>query len=226
VLAGRGGTARGGGPALERAAGELRADVVRVDAGVAPARDPAGGPALEVAEVATAVDAGRALAARAARDGITVLAGAAPSPGAAIAATSLAAALSGRPPAGPHAGPAARALARHAGTTRGPLGALRRLGHGDLALLCGLALGAGEHGLGYLCDGLTGTAAAAVAVAVEPDLRPRLLAGRRAAEAGHGDLLDHLGLAPAIDLALRADDGSGALAAVALLRLAAALAQD
>jgi nicotinate-nucleotide--dimethylbenzimidazole phosphoribosyltransferase len=221
---GRGGAAPDGAPALDGAARELHADVVRVDPGLPPSRDPAAGPALEVAEVAAAVDTGRELAARAARDGITVLAGAAPSPGAAVAATSLAAALTGRPPAGPHAAPAARSLARHAGAVRGPLGALRRLGDADVALLCGLALGAGEQGLGYLCDGLTGTAAAAVAVAVEPGLLPRLLAGPRAAQPAHGDLLDHMGLEPAVDLALGGDDGTGALAVVAMLRVAAALA--
>src|SRR5207247_1091596 len=60
--------------------------------------------------------------------------------------------------------------------TRGPLGALRRLGGGELTVLAGLALGAGERGLGYVCRGPAATAAAAVAVAVEPGLRPRLLA--------------------------------------------------
>jgi len=210
---------------LERAAGQVDADVVRVDPGVPPGRDPAGGPALEVAEVAAAVDAGRELAARAAGEGITVIAGAAPSAEAAAAATALAAALTGRPPAGPLAAPAARALARHAGAARGPLGALRRLGDGDVALLCGLALGAGERGLGYVCDGPAGTAAAAVAAAVEPDLRPRLVAGRGPVELAHADLLDHLALDPVLDSALGDTDGTGALATIALLRLAAALSR-
>jgi nicotinate-nucleotide--dimethylbenzimidazole phosphoribosyltransferase len=225
VVLASGRTGRDEARSLERAARELEADVVLADPGVPPAREPSAGPALEVAEVAAAVDTGRELAARARREGITVLAGAAPSPGAILAATSIAAALSGRPPAGPHAERAARALARHAGAIHGPLGALRRLGDGDLALLCGVALGAGEQGLGFLCDGLTGTAAAAVAAAVEPDLRPRLLAARRPADPAHGDLLDHVGLPPAIGVAVRVEDGSGALAAIALLRVAAALAR-
>ena len=114
-----------------------------------------------------------------------------------------------------------RALALHADAARGPLHALRRLGGGEIAVLCGLALGAGEHGLGYVCDGLIATAAAAVAVGIEPDLRPRLLAGHRSPEPAHGVLLDHLGLDPVLDLGMRLGEGSGATAALAVLRLAA-----
>ncbi|CAA9524354.1 MAG: Nicotinate-nucleotide--dimethylbenzimidazole phosphoribosyltransferase, partial [uncultured Solirubrobacteraceae bacterium] len=104
----------------------------------------------------------------------------------------------------------------------GPLGALRRLGGGEIAVLCGLALGAGEQGLAYVCDGLIATAAAAVAVALEPDLRGRLLAGHRSPEPGHAALLEHLGLEPVLDLGMRLGEGSGATAALAVLRLACA----
>jgi nicotinate-nucleotide--dimethylbenzimidazole phosphoribosyltransferase len=115
-----------------------------------------------------------------------------------------------------------RALELHADAARGPLHALRRVGGGEIAVLCGLALGAGEHGLGYVCDGLIATAAAAVAAGIEPDLRPRLLAGHRSPEPAHGVLLDHLGLEPVLDLGLRLGEGSGATAALAVLRLALA----
>jgi nicotinate-nucleotide--dimethylbenzimidazole phosphoribosyltransferase len=118
-------------------------------------------------------------------------------------ATGLAAALTGAAP-----GP--------------PLRALRHLGSGELALLCGLALGAGEHGLGYVCDGTGSTAAAAVAAGIEPDLRRRLVAGHRSPSPGHAALLEHLGLQPVLDLGLDRDDGSGAVAALAVLRLACA----
>jgi nicotinate-nucleotide--dimethylbenzimidazole phosphoribosyltransferase len=115
-----------------------------------------------------------------------------------------------------------RALALHADAARGPLHALRRVGGGEIALLCGLALGAGEHGLGYVCDGLIATAAAAVAVGIESDLRPRLLAGHRSPEPAHEALLEHLGLEPVLDLGMRLGEGSGATAALAVLRLALA----
>lgn len=55
-----------------------------------------------------------------------------------------------------------------------PLRVLRTAGSHDLALLCGLALGAGEQGLGFVADGAAATTAARVAIAIEPDLAPRV----------------------------------------------------
>jgi nicotinate-nucleotide--dimethylbenzimidazole phosphoribosyltransferase len=196
--------ARDGAPPCAVAALAREADVelVVADPGVVAA--PAGqDPALSPGEVALAVDAGRELAARAARDGISVLAGGQLAADGGRRGTSLAAALTDAAP-------------------DPPLRALRRLGSGELALLCGLALGAGEHGLGYVCDGTGSTAAAAVAAGIEPDLRPRLLSGHRSPWPGHAALLDHLGLEPVLDLGIERDDGSGALAALAVLRLACA----
>jgi nicotinate-nucleotide--dimethylbenzimidazole phosphoribosyltransferase len=204
--------------------------------GIGPSANLAAGPALGAGEVAAAVDAGRAAAARAAGAGCTVLAGGEMGIGNSTPAACVAAWLTGRPAAsvtGPGTGLDAdglarkvavveRALALHAPHIRGPLGALRRLGGGDLAVLCGLALGAGEQGLAYVCDGLIATAAAAMAVAIEPDLRFRLLAGHRSPEPGHGALLDWLGLEPVLDLGMRLGEGSGATAALAVLRLACA----
>ena len=103
-----------------------------------------------------------------------------------------------------------------------PLDALRCLGGGEIAVLCGLALGAAEHGVGYLCDGVIATAAAATAVAIEPGVRPWLLAGHRSPEPAHTALLTHLGLDPVLDLGMRLGEGSGATAALAILRLAVA----
>lgn len=118
---------------------------VRVVA-VAPRSWSAAPPA--VAEVAAAVDEGRegVLEARAS---VVVVTG-----GDADAAGRLGAALGADP-------------AR-------PLRALRTAGSHDLALLCGLALGAGEHGLAFVADGDAVCAAARLAIALEPDLAPRV----------------------------------------------------
>ena len=119
-----------------------------------------------------------------------------------------------------------RALALHMPAIDGPVEALRRLGGGEIAVLAGLALGAGEHGLALVCDGVISTAAIAVAVRMEPALRPRLLAGHRSPEPAHGALLDALGLAPVLDLGMRLGEASGAVAALAVLRLACAVHND
>jgi NaMN:DMB phosphoribosyltransferase len=141
----------------------LRAAVVAAgDADGAPAErvDDVGGagvPMPTVGHVARAVDEGRdrAGAARAAGETVLVIAGA----GDAAVVARVVGWLTGSTPE-----PA----------VRGPLGALYRLGDEALAVLCGVALGAGEHQLALVCDGPAGTAAAALALIVQPALRPRL----------------------------------------------------
>jgi nicotinate-nucleotide--dimethylbenzimidazole phosphoribosyltransferase len=189
--------ARGLGPAAVWLAGVSGADppslhtraVRGEDVRMSPAvraGDPAAGPAMSVVETALAVDAGRDLAAAAAREGATVLVAS----GAGARAALMAAALTGVDAAGA----AAPALAAHAGELDGPLRTLRRLGDGPLAALTGAALGAGEHGLGFACEGAGALAAAAIAAGIEPDLRARLIAvGDTGGPAGKA-LLAHLGV--------------------------------
>jgi len=210
------------------------AGVVRI--GLEPSRNLATEAALTEAEVDRAIGAGRALATEAARDGATVLIGGELGIANTTPATAIACWLTARAPqalAGPgtgldragverKAGVIARALDLHVRAIDGPREALRRLGGGEIAVLTGLALGAGERGLGYVCDGVIATAAAALAVAIAPELGPRLLAGHRSAEGAHTPLLEHLGLDPVLDLGMRLGEGSGATAAIAVLRLAAA----
>jgi nicotinate-nucleotide--dimethylbenzimidazole phosphoribosyltransferase len=243
-------TIASGRAAVSALAREARAEVVVVDAGVrdappiegvvrvgiGPSSDLSVEPALTTGEVAAAVDCGRELARAAAEDGITVLAGGEMGIGNTTPATALACWLTGGAPhelTGPGTGldPGGvarkaevieRALALHRDDIRGPLGALRRLGGGEICVLVGVALGAGEHGLGFVCDGVIATSAAAIAAAVEPELLPRLIAGHRSPEPAHSAMLAHLGLEPVLDLRMRLGEGSGATAAFAVLRLAAA----
>ena len=136
------------------------------------AGDPAAGPAMSVGETALAVDAGRDLAARAAAAGATVL-------------------LADLDAGDGRVALIAAALAED-GENR-PLRALRRLGDGPIAVLCGAALGAGEHGLGFAARGPGALAAAAVAAGIERDLLPRVLAlGDGGGETGRA-LIAHLG---------------------------------
>jgi nicotinate-nucleotide--dimethylbenzimidazole phosphoribosyltransferase len=190
--------------------------VVTIGPSLVPTRDITRTAAMSAGEVALAVDAGREIAARAAADGVTVLLLATtgpPLPHDSVAAGALAAAL-----ANAEAGPdAATALALHGdeiGPAR-PLGALRRLGSPAIAVLCGVALGAGERGLGCVCDGVVASAAAAVAVAVEPGLRARLIVARPGAGPVAMALLQHLGTG--VVLSDAAPDGDLAAAVTAAL---------
>jgi nicotinate-nucleotide--dimethylbenzimidazole phosphoribosyltransferase len=240
----------GGGSAISVLAREAGAEVVVVDAGVAarlgdeqrlvatglrPSRNLAVEPALSADELQVALDTGRRLAREARERGANVVVGGDMGIANTTPAACLAAWLTGRPAAdvcGRGTGiddaglrrkraVVARALELH--RVASPLEALRCLGGGELAVLCGLALGAGEQALGYVCDGVIATAAAGVAAAVDAELRPRLLAGHRSPEPAHGLLLEHLGLDPVLDLGMRLGEASGAAAALAILRLACAL---
>jgi len=55
-----------------------------------------------------------------------------------------------------------------------------------------------------------------------PGALDNCIAGHRSAEPGHRLVLDKLGKPPLLDLGLRLGEGSGALLAVPLIRLAAA----
>ena len=144
-------------PPVRRVVDTADVEVLRTD--LAARRDT---PGLSVGEVALAVDTGRAIAAGAAADGATVLVIRAPAGRDDTAARALAAVLTGAAEPVPN----------------GALGALRRCGDTTTAVLCGVALGAGEHGLGCVCDGLAALAGAAVAAGIEDDVRARLIAAR------------------------------------------------
>jgi nicotinate-nucleotide--dimethylbenzimidazole phosphoribosyltransferase len=238
-----------GGGAVSVLAAEVGAELVCVDAGVnadtsaldvirtglRPSANLVEAPALSVGDAARAIATGRELAAAAAGDGFTLLVGGEMGIGNTTPATCLACWLTGGDPgelAGPGTGldpkgvahkadVVARALAQH-GDATDSLDALARLGGGEIAVLTGLALGAGEHGLGYICDGLIATAAAAVAARLAPELRPRLLAGHRSPEPAHDHLLADLGREPVLDLGMRLGEASGAVVALGVLQLAAA----
>src|SRR5439155_302677 len=70
-------------------------------------------------------------------------------------------------------------------------------------------------------DGFISGAAALVAVTLAPDARHALFASHRSAEPGHAVILDHLGLTPYLDLALRLGEGTGAALFIHLARAAA-----
>lgn len=212
--------------------------VASIDLGLSPSRNLAVEPALAEDEVRSAIRAGRELAARAAADGIDLLIAGEMGIGNTTPAACLTAALCGldaEAVVGRGTGVddeglrrkrevIARALDLHRDAVAGdPLEALRRLGGGELAVLCGLALGAGEHGLGLICDGVIATAAIAVAAELAPELTPRLLAGHRSVEPAHEHLLSRLGLRPLVELDLRLGEGSGAATALLLVNAACRL---
>ena len=107
-----------------------------------------------------------------------------------------------------------------------PLEVLRQLGGCELGSIAGAVLEARRRSLPVVLDGFVVTAAVAPLEAAGPGILDHCIAGHCSGEAGHRLLLDKLGKAPLLDLGLRLGEGSGALAAVPLVRLAAACVTD
>jgi nicotinate-nucleotide--dimethylbenzimidazole phosphoribosyltransferase len=106
--------------------------------------------------------------------------------------------------------------------TAAPMEVLRQAGGAELAALAGAALEARLRRLPLVLDGFVVTAAVAPLELLRPGALANAVAGHRSAEPGHRALLERLGLRPLLELDLRLGEASGALAAVPLLRLAAA----
>jgi len=104
----------------------------------------------------------------------------------------------------------------------GPFDILRELGGSELVALAGAAIEARRRSIPVLLDGFVVTAALAPLELARAGALDHCLAAHVSSEPGHRRLLDRLGKAPLLDLGLRLGEGSGALAAVPLVRLAAA----
>ena len=107
-----------------------------------------------------------------------------------------------------------------------PLEILRRAGGSELAAIAGATYEARLRSIPVVLDGFVVTASVApLAAAIEGAL-DHCIAGHCSTEPGHRLLLEKLGLEPLLDLDLRLGEGSGALAAVPLIGLAAACVTD
>lgn len=95
-----------------------------------------------------------------------------------------------------------------------PAELLRRFGGLEVAAMAGFVLGSAALGSAIIIDGFISTAAAAFAVALAPATRSFLFAGHLSEEPGHRILLDHLDLAPILQLNMRLGEGTGAVLAM------------
>ncbi|MFB9315236.1 nicotinate-nucleotide--dimethylbenzimidazole phosphoribosyltransferase [Nocardioides plantarum] len=120
----------------------------------------------------------------------------------------------------------AAALARAGDRVLDPVDTLTALGSADLAATTGYLVAAAEAGVPVLLDGLMSVACALTADRISPGAAAWYAAGHRSTEPAQSLALDKLGLEPLLDLGLRLGEGSGAVAAVPLVRSAAALLRD
>lgn len=113
------------------------------------------------------------------------------------------------------------ALALHRPDPADPLGVLAAVGGLEHAALVGVLLTGAAEGVPVILDGVNVVAAALVTAALAPASVDAAVAGHRSTEPGASAGLDHLGLAPLLDLGLRLGEGTGGLLAVPLVVAAA-----
>jgi nicotinate-nucleotide--dimethylbenzimidazole phosphoribosyltransferase len=100
------------------------------------------------------------------------------------------------------------------------LDVLAKVGGFEIGGLAGVILGAAARRKPVMVDGFISTAAAMVAAAIEPGVKPYLIAAHKSQEYGHALMLDWLGLHPLIDLDMRLGEGTGAAIGISLAEAA------
>lgn len=101
--------------------------------------------------------------------------------------------------------------------------ALCAVGGLEIAAMTGAYIRCAQHGLPMIVDGFISTVSALLAVKINPQVRQWMLFGHQSAEYGHQRLLQELGADPLLKLNLRLGEGSGAGAALGVIKLACSL---
>lgn len=119
-----------------------------------------------------------------------------------------------------------QALDRAGDRTEDPVELLTALASPDLAACVGFQIGAARAGIPVLLDGLMAVACAVVADRIAPGVAAWCVAGHRSTEPAQQFALAKLGLEPLLDLGMRLGEGSGAVAAVPIVRSAVTVMRD
>lgn len=115
------------------------------------------------------------------------------------------------------------AMDRHGRFLNTPLNILRYLGGLEIAAMCGAYVACAQMGMPAIVDGFIASAAALVAASEKQGVKEWLFFSHRSAEPGQYPVFQALGVQPLLQLDMRLGEGTGAAAALPLLRLACAL---
>ena len=116
-----------------------------------------------------------------------------------------------------------RAFNLHAEKLDTPLGILQIVGGLEIAGVVGAYIACAQKGVPILVDGFITTAAALLAVAINPSCRDWMLFAHKSAEPAHQLALESLNATPILDLGMRLGEGSGSGVAVSIIKSALAL---
>lgn len=103
---------------------------------------------------------------------------------------------------------------------------LRCLGGFEIVQICASMLAAAEQGMTVVVDGFICTAAAMVALEINPELKSYLVFAHCSGEQGHQKMLAYLNVEPLLNLGLRLGEGTGGALALPLIQAAAAFYND
>ncbi|HEY9052115.1 MAG TPA: nicotinate-nucleotide--dimethylbenzimidazole phosphoribosyltransferase, partial [Gammaproteobacteria bacterium] len=116
-----------------------------------------------------------------------------------------------------------QSLQKHNGDMRTPLDVLQHVGGFEIAALTGTYIACAQRGLPAVVDGFISSAAALVALRINPAVKDWLFFAHASAEPGHKIMLQAMGVQPLIEMNMRLGEGSGAAVVVPMMRLACAL---
>lgn len=118
-----------------------------------------------------------------------------------------------------------RALAER-GLTKNAWEALQRFGGFEIAMMSAAFLQGAENGMTLVVDGVIASAAALVAINLNPAVKDYMLFAHASAVQGHRDLLEQLAVRPLLQLDMRLGEGTGAALSLPLLQCALAMLRD
>jgi len=113
-----------------------------------------------------------------------------------------------------------KALSANRPDPSAPLDVLAKVGGFEIGAIAGVILGAAAHRIPAVIDGFISTAGALIAAGLAPLVRDYAIAPHTSVEAGHGVMLDHLGLTPFLDVDFRLGEGTGAALVITLVEAA------
>jgi nicotinate-nucleotide--dimethylbenzimidazole phosphoribosyltransferase len=113
-----------------------------------------------------------------------------------------------------------RALLTNKPNPKDGMDVLAKVGGFEIAGLTGAILAAAASRIPIVVDGFISTAAAMIAVTLQPRVSDYLIAGHCSQELGHRLMMEWLGLEPFLDLNMRLGEGSGAALAISLVEAA------
>ena len=119
-----------------------------------------------------------------------------------------------------------KALAVNRPDSSRSLDVLAKVGGLEIGGLTGVILGSSAQGIPVVIDGFIWGAAALIAVSLAPMCKDYLIASHVSAETGHHAMLEHMGLAPLLDLGLRLGEGTGAALGIFLCDTAVKVLSD